>query len=515
MPFKLLSLRQPFSLPVLAACMLAAGGMAAKAQPAPPGIAPSAPRAAPQDDRLILQPRPQLQQPRPAIGSPSAGQGQQPAQKLPELSDQDLQRNRPLAEHVINQAMLREDWKTLERVMAFYPQMPGADPMLVDYVQGALARRAGRHGEAIARYRRMLAADPTLSYVRLDLAGMLSEDKQYKGAERELDAVLRDLRLAPAARASAMQYRQALARQQGWHGSLALGWGWNSNVNQGTDNEVLYLPVGVTENNVLVLFELPKDAKDRPHSAHGPRLEAIASRDFNLGGHHNLTLGGGVDGASYLALHDFNRVTANVRAGYKWQNLSSWLNVTPLASRMWQGGKGYSRGSGISADYGRWLGGSWQASGSFLWLARRYDDSRYADYEGHIRGATLSLTKIVSPNLALFGGLSLQDEQARDAENSSLRRNAQIGGLYSLANGLSTRASARYTHRKFDAPYSLFLWQERRDREYALDASAWNRHWQVAGFTPKLNVSYLRVKSTLYAYPRTEKEISLMLEKTF
>ncbi|RMX07915.1 DUF560 domain-containing protein [Corticibacter populi] len=499
----------PLAFP--ASCVLLVA--VAQAQPAAP-VAPAAPLALPQDDTRLLQQQPQLQR-RPQPGRPSMGNRDGGAPSLPQATDDDLRRDRSLTERVIEQAMLSGDWATLEHVMGFYPGMPGADPLLVDFVLGALARRDGRHAEAIMRYRRMLARDATLSYVRLDLAGMLMEDKRYQESARELSAVLSDMRLAPAARARALQEQQALAGQQGWSGRVALGWGISSNQNQGTDNDALYLPVGTLTDGTPLLWELLKDARDMPHGSGGPRLEAGAGRDFNIAGHHYLTLGASLDGVAWLRDSDFDRVNTNLRAGYKWQNVDSWLGASLIGSRMWLGGRPYSSGAGLSLDAGRWLTGTAQASGSLTWLSRRYDSERYASYEGHLRAVSANLTKVFSRSLIAFAGVALQDEDARGGEESSLRRTIQLGGLYAFDSGLTARASARYTRRRFDAPYSLFLWQERRDREYAFDASFWNDHWQIAGFTPKITLNYLRVKSTLYAYPRTEREVSLMLEKTF
>ncbi|KKW67818.1 hypothetical protein AAV94_08380 [Lampropedia cohaerens] len=399
--------------------------------------------------------------------------------------------------------------------MGFYPAMSGADPQLVDFVLGALARRDGRHAEAIARYRRMLERDATLSYVRLDLAGMLMEDKRYKESGRELDAVLKDMRLIPAARTQAQQQRQALRRQQRWSGNLGMGWGLSSNHNQGTDNDTLYLPIGRLPDGTPLYWALPKDPGDMPHGSGGPRLEASAGRDFNLAGHHFLTLGAALDGAAWLRDSDYNRVNASLRAGYKWQNVDSWLGASLIGNQMWLGGKRYSGGAGLSLDAGRWLTGTVQATGSLTWLRRHYASDRYINYEGHLRAVSANLSKVFSSRWIAFAGVALQDEDAKGAEESSLRKTMQMGGLYSAANGLTTRASARYTRRTFGAPYSLFLLRERRDEEYALDISLWNPRWDMGGFVPRLNVGYLRVKSTLYAYPRTERELSFMLEKSF
>lgn len=499
---------RPFLLLALSVCATSLA-----AQPTAPVMPVT---ATPQDDRLLTQPLPTLRQQAP-IGRPSGASagGEQANAPLPQVTDEDLQANRPLAEHVINTAMLREDWDTLERVMQFYPQMEGADAMLVDFVQGALARRAGRHHEAITRYRRMLAHDPTLSYVRLDLAAMLLENKAYRDAGEALQTVLRDMRLVPAARHSALQYQQALAARQGWSGNLTLGHEWTSNVQNASDNRFLYLPIGQDENGKYYFWEMEKDAKDLPRSAHGFNVAGHVGREFNLRGNHFLTLGAGGSAAQYRNASDYNETAVNARAGWRWQDIRSWYAITPNVNQMWLGGDSYSRSWGISAEHGRWLGARWQVSGTYSWLERSYSGENYRNYEGNIHALSLSLVRVMSPDWWVFGALAMQDENARGGEESSLRQTVQAGAVKNFGNGLSSRASVRYTRRRFGDPYQLFLLRLRHDDEYGLDASLWQRHWQVAGFTPKINFSYSKVNSNLYAYDRDEKQLALTLERAF
>ena len=103
---------------------------------------------------------------------------------IPELNDDDLKNNPDLANHILNTAMIREDWATLEHIMSFYRDIPGYDPVMYGFVDGALLRARGKHGGAIKIYRDILHRQPDLSYVRLDLAGMLFENRAYRDAAK-------------------------------------------------------------------------------------------------------------------------------------------------------------------------------------------------------------------------------------------------------------------------------------------------------------------------------------------
>lgn len=139
-------------LALVAAACLPAPARAQAAAPLPPALLPAPVRP--------LEPDPGLAPPSPApapsiIRRPAA----QPRTPV-ELTDEDLRTNVKLTERILNQAMLQQDWSTLRRIMGFYPWMQGVDPILRDYVHGALLRHEGRYAQAIALYRRLLGRHP-------------------------------------------------------------------------------------------------------------------------------------------------------------------------------------------------------------------------------------------------------------------------------------------------------------------------------------------------------------------
>ena len=88
--------------------------------------------------------------------------------------------------------MIREDWATLEHIMGFYRDIPGYDPVMYEFVGGTLLRAGGKHGRAIKIHRDIVRKQPDLSYVRLDLAGMLFENRAYRDAAKEFERVKRE-----------------------------------------------------------------------------------------------------------------------------------------------------------------------------------------------------------------------------------------------------------------------------------------------------------------------------------
>ncbi|MFC3339229.1 surface lipoprotein assembly modifier [Paracandidimonas soli] len=477
-----------------------------RAQPAAPAPGLPAPIRPLEPEQPFL---PQPQSPTPSIVH---RQPAQPAQPQVELTDQDLARDVKLTEMILNQAMLQEDWDTLRRIMRFYPWMRGVDSILRDYVQGALLRHDGRLAEAIMLYRRLVEQHPDLDYVRLELATMLMEDRQFRQSDAEL-ALLRQRPLESAAQRSIVLYRQALAQQRRWDFRLGAGLAYNNNVNSANRDRIFYLPLAVGEWTFWAPFAKGRD--ELPKSDWGLKYAGGASVERNIAGHHYYTVSADIDGVAYETERDYSDRSLTLRGGYKWQNFDTWFAATPQIGQIWMGGGRYSHNRGLSMEYGWRPTQAWQLMGSWLWLKRKYDDQDYAAYDGHLDIMSLTAVRIFSPSLLAFGSLGLQRESVAASEYSYRFPWLQAGVVKTFGNTLGARVSARYGRQSYDAPYALFLNQKRRDRELRIDVSLWAPGFKIAGLEPKLNVSYLKITSNLPIYERDRTEVSLMFEKKF
>lgn len=430
---------------------------------------------------------------------------------VPELTDTDLQENVALASHILNQAMLREDWGTLRRIMRFYPDMSGIDVVLRDYVLGALYRHERRYPQAIALYRQLVDQNPDLYYIRLELGVMLMEDNAWREADREFAVAQRRLH-DPAAQHDVALYRRMLQREQQWQFQAGLGLARNTNINSANKDRFLRLPVaGPQGATVWVPFAKSPDAL--PQAAWGVKYSGSAQREQNLAGHHFYTLAAEGEGVSYRRHQAYSDQSITLRAGYRHQNINTWLAITPQAGKAWVGGKPYSHSHGLALEAGYRPDAPWQFVGSFLWLARHYDDRHYAAYDG--RSATWALTAVrgVSPRLLAYGRVGIQQEALRQGEYSSRFPWLEVGAAHTLGHVLAARVNVRYGHRRYQQPYALFLHAHRRDRELGLSATLWKPGLTLHGLQPQLFLSHMRNRSNLAMYGRSKTEVALMLEK--
>ena len=68
----------------------------------------------------------------------------------------------------------------LADLTSLYAQTPQPDMVLLRRAQGMQARYAGDYARAVQIYRELAAEEPQDVRIRLDLAAMLAEDKQWR-----------------------------------------------------------------------------------------------------------------------------------------------------------------------------------------------------------------------------------------------------------------------------------------------------------------------------------------------
>ncbi|MEJ2459908.1 MAG: hypothetical protein P8Y58_17950, partial [Novosphingobium sp.] len=133
-------------------------------------------------------------------------------------------------------AVARRQWQDVRRFLKAYLAFEDRDPMLVAYARGALARTAGKLGEAERQYRTLLGLQPDFVPGQLELARVLFENHKDREARRLFETARATLSGDGEKAAGVLRtidsFTQALARRRGWQGSIALGPGYSNNLNQ-------------------------------------------------------------------------------------------------------------------------------------------------------------------------------------------------------------------------------------------------------------------------------------------
>lgn len=426
---------------------------------------------------------------------------------ISKLTDNELQEvNLIYAEELINMAVIGQNWDILQELLEIYETMPAFDGILSEYAKGAMLRKQGNQAGAIAKYKSILTKQPDLSYVKLDLALMLTEDKQFKEADRLLSE-LESANLSPAVLQVITQVRANIKQQERLKPSLSLNYEATDNVNNASAEQVI----------TWLGRQWQKDESSLPQSATGVRYATGLSKESNVGGNHNVVADVGVSGVAYWDNKDYSERTVRAGLGYKFANIDKTFKIVPFFEQNWLGNDPYNQSVGVSSSYGKVVDDKSYMQLNANYANKHYDNDALARrYDGHLLGLGLSLSRRLDNDTLLYGGLDGSLDETKDKELASTRYGVRAGVMQEFDNGMGLNASVRYAKRDFDAPSTLVYNFVRQDKEYQANLSFWHKKLVWLGFRPEANVRYTKIDSNMPAfYSRDNLAYFMSLEKAF
>lgn len=426
---------------------------------------------------------------------------------ISKLSDDELQEvNLIYAEELISMAVAEQNWEVLQELLDIYQTMPTFDGILSEYAKGAMLRKQGDQKGAIAKYKSILASRPELSYVKLDLALMLLENRQLKDADKLL-AELELAQVSDTVSAVVAKVRQDIKTQQRWQPTLSVNYESTDNVNQASpETKIVWLGK-----------EWQKSQDSLPQSAQGIRYGIGLNKSHNVGGNHNLVAEGDVSGVSYWDNAAFNEQSVRLSTGYAYADIGKNLRIMPFFEQNWLDKEKYNQSTGISLGYGQMLGQKNRVQLGVSVAKKAYDDERLAKrYDGTMASVSGMLSKKVDNNTLLYGGLDTMVDNTKDKELASVRYGVRTGVIQDFDNGFGVNASVRYAKRTFDAPSTLVYEFVRKDDEYQANLAVWHNKLTWYGLRPQANVRYIKIDSNMPAfYSRDGLSYFMSVEKTF
>ena len=369
-----------------------------------------------------------------------------------------------------------------------------------DFLDGmiALARKDYSHAEAL--FRKILAGDPGLIRVRLELARTLfleqeDEDADYHFklaiAEHPPEAVVQNI----------ARFREAIRARRAWRFNLTFAIAPDSNINSATDKER------------VDLFGLPfqLDGSARARSGTGVIAAADASVRLLRDSKTPLYLAGYGRMVRYPD-HDFDDIYFGGEAGPEFRVSGGRLRVAATGLERWYGGHPLVTSLGGRLNYDKIIAGKWALEASLA--ARNNAYARRSDVDGWDVEAALSANRALSASALGFGFASVQRSIASDPGQSNWQGRIGGGVLKEIGWGLRPQLSFEVGRQVNDAPLALFG-KTRRDWRLLASASIYKRDWNVAGFAPSLRVSYTRNVSTISLYDQKRLRAEFGITKAF
>lgn len=410
-----------------------------------------------------------------------------------------------------------QQWGKVRQFVERYRELPGHEPALVEMAEGLIARSERRYKQAIAHLRKADELQPGFVRARLELARTLFEDNQTREAEtlfREVAAT--DV---PEQVLSVLgEYHKGIALRREWHGSASLGFGYNSNINQGN---------GMTTSTQVcsVFFECFDYTRQMPRKISASSLvyDAAAERRFQITGNHHLLVRGLTYGNNYNRHSDEDDVktwyddnTSVLYAGYNFQSALNDVSLTPLFENYYNDHHTKYQASGVRGEWKHNLSNRLQLGLQAQHKHFRFQGEQreyFDDYDERQIGTSLSY--LLDPRTLVFGSMTYT-RRSQDADTASNREYmGSLGAYHSFDIGVSLSLIGLYRSTRYDEP-DAFLGGLRKDRQQIYIANLSMPRLAFAGVVPSLYAKRTVTDSSIdWAYSYRQTEVALKFEKTF
>ena len=368
----------------------------------------------------------------------------------------------------------------------------------IDFLHGSIALLQGNWEAAIARFRAMLARDPTLLRVRLDLALAYFRAGEDGNAAYHFRQALGAEDLPPAVRARALAFLDRIRRRKSWSvtGSVALA--PDSNINAATSARQVDL-FGLTA-------QLSEDARET--SGVGLSANVSGGYEGRISPDLRFRASAGLRTRTYRE-SKFNEQVLSLRAGPRL--LFEKFDLRPELSTQVRrlDGDTYSRATGLELSSDWLIAPAWRLS-----AAVRAERISYETFlgDGYIYATQLGLVHALDQATLLRADTAFRREILDKDAHSWREFVVGISAAWELPHGFVLSAGPSYRWREYDAPLAAFGPKARQDRTLAGRITISNRQVELFGFMPEVTVRHERRYSNLklYDYTRTVGELGVV-----
>lgn len=428
-----------------------------------------------------------------------------------QITLEQLKQNPVLTHELLTRAIYARNPEMIKKLLEIYRTFPNRDPIMERFAEGKLAAITEDYTAAIEHYREILAKNPNLNPVRIELAIALFNQKQDGAAKDQFEKAQTAGDLPPQVKRLIDAYLEALKERDSWNVDFSFNYVRDTNVNNvGSERQVVLENGGVLTRSESML----------PQTAHGLAYSLDISRDFNLWRSHYFTVGNEFWGKSYWDNHEFDDISNRTFVGYAYKTAKQNFRIKPFYEKRWYGGESYRWSNGARVEFSRWLSPNWQLSTAGEFSKQRYLDSTSQNGNNKLISATLLWAR--TPKQFFYLGSDFMAERTKVRQYGSDSKSLRLGWGQEWNWGISSRFGLSIMKREYKdiaklGNINLFSFGKRReDKIYGVSLSLWKRDWHIWGITPKLQLSWRKQDSNISEmYSYTQKNVNILFEKTF
>lgn len=368
----------------------------------------------------------------------------------------------------------------------------------LDFLWGSIALQRGEWPAAIARFRAILARDPNLPRVRLDLAFAYFQAGRDRQAAYHFRLALGDKDLPPVARAKALVFLDRIRRRKAWSVSGSLSLAPDTNINQ------------ATSARQVSLFGLPATLSDDARQTSGVGLNVGVRGDYEWRLSESLKFGTAVSlhTKTYEA-DEYNQQFLNLQAGPRFLFRNFDLRPELAARARWIDSDTYSRTLGLQ------LSGNWLITPT--WRLSAAVGGEHIAYEtflgdGDMYFGQLGVAHALGRATVMRADAAFRREDLDRAAYSWREYVVGVSVTRELPWGFVAAGGSNYGWRTYGAPLLVYGPDTRRDKTLAGWLRLSNRYVEWFGFMPEITIRHERRDSnlSLYDYDRTSGEFGVV-----
>ena len=368
----------------------------------------------------------------------------------------------------------------------------------LDFLYGSIALQRDDWPAAIARFRAMLARNPDLPRVRLDLALAYFRAGRDRRAAYHFRLALGDKDLPPAARANALAFLDRIRRRKAWSVSGSLSLAPDTNIN------------AATSAREVPLFGLPATLSDDARRTSGVGL------NVGVRGGYEWRLSESLKFGTAVSLHtktyeadEYNQQFLNLQAGPRLLFRKFDLRPELAARARWIGSDTYSRALGLQLSSNWLISPTWRLS-----VAIGAERITYETFlgDGDMYFGQLGVAHALGRATVLRADTVFRQEALERDAYSWREYVVGVSATRELPWGFVVSGGPSYGRRKYDAPLQVFGPNAREDDTLTGWLRLSNRYIEWRGFMPEITIRYEHRDSnlSLYDYSRTAGEFGVV-----
>lgn len=376
------------------------------------------------------------------------------------------------------------------------------------FIAGLRDLETGRPDKAVEAFSAILAIDPTLVRVRLELARAYFAAEQWDRARREFFVTLSG-DLPEPVRRRVLGFIRAIDARRGFDWDLSLGL-TNAGSSRNYDTDAIQLDFG----GATLPFELERDTK----SQLGVRATGTATYRLPI----EATVGNNV--TSSLFVQGFFDITdapnstyddyiAGIRTGLRFTGENTTYSVAPVYTQRYLSGEHYEDQVGLELAFENRTRSGFSVFGlaSYADVDNKFSDDR----DGTLGRAEIGIRQSIRGTGAI--GLSVYYEGKSvdfNLDNYDLY-GVRLLGVLDVPFGLTLRPSVFFEKKGFSEPSPLFTGNPDEETVGASIRVEKNDVFIGNGFSPFVGLSHRRTKSGISAFSYSETEYEIGFERRF